>query len=106
MSKEFILKKEHLKLLKNAYVSWEGCEYGSPTIDCKRPYGNSWVENDIRKILKNKKLTDEECRKLHDETEIALQIALINISRKVKTGKYMIHDYGKSWVYAEKESEK
>lgn len=33
------------------YVGWDDCEYGAPAIDCKRPYGNSSVEEDIAEIL-------------------------------------------------------
>ena len=35
--KKFEVKLEHLKLLKRAYVRWEDCEFGAPSIDCKRP---------------------------------------------------------------------
>lgn len=43
----FEIKNEHLELLKRAFVSWDSCEYGAPAINCKRPYGNSYVEGDI-----------------------------------------------------------
>ena len=98
MKMEFILKKEHLDLLTNAYVSWFDCEYGAPAIDCKRPYGNGDVADDMREILNSENLSDEECRKLHNETEIALQIVLMNINN-VQLGKYTINGYGKDWKF-------
>ncbi len=49
--KKFEVKLEHLKLLKRAYVRWEDCEFGAPSIDCKRPYGNSSVVEDMFEIL-------------------------------------------------------
>jgi len=48
---EFILKEEHFKLLKAACVSENNCEFGSPSIDCKRPFGNSDVIGDMIEIL-------------------------------------------------------
>lgn len=27
------------------------CEFGSIGVDCKRPFGNSWVENDILEMI-------------------------------------------------------
>lgn len=50
-NKKFEIKEEHLKLIKRMYVSWEDCEFGAPRIDCKRPYGNSDVYQDIIEIL-------------------------------------------------------
>ena len=29
----------------------DGCEYGSPALDCKRPFGNSDVEADVLELL-------------------------------------------------------
>lgn len=79
----FELKQEHLDLLKRAWVSWEDCEYGAPAINCKRPYGNSDVEEDIAEILgwtlRDDELTSsqrEEAATLHKETQTALQVIL------------------------------
>lgn len=52
------LKQDTLKLLKQAVVTWEHCEFGAPTIDCKRPYGNSDVHTDIAEILVIKAFVD------------------------------------------------
>ncbi len=99
----FEIKEEHIKLLNNAYVSWYDAEYGSPSIDPKRPYGNSCVEENIAEILgwdiQNEKLTDQQCqdaRKLHDETKTALQICLSQL--KFETGVYENSGYGIKWV--------
>jgi len=79
---EFKLTEAHLKLLSRAYVGWESCEYGAPSIDCKRPYGNSNVEPDIAEIIGIPYPEDvpeslgDYLRKLHEETQTALQIVL------------------------------
>lgn len=89
----FELKPEHVKLLSGAYVSWGDCEYGAPAINCKRPYGNSDVEEDIITVLgwwpegvdeeDDVFIESPEYRKLciraeqiHKETQIALQVIL------------------------------
>ena len=90
------ITNDHLKLLKQMYVSWEDCEYGAPSIDCKRPYGNSSVELDIIEILgwtqfapnNDGELSQEAveaCSTIHRETQAALQILL-------QTGSYDILD--------------
>lgn len=98
----FIVLEDHLKLLENAYVSWENCEFGAPSIDCKRPYGNSSVYCDIAKILNifPNEDTDEYSTeqykymgKIHQETETVLQIVLH--TRKMEVGSYQQIDYGK-----------
>lgn len=89
----FELKDEHLKLLKRFNVSWDSGEYGAPSIDCKRPYGNSYVEGDIADILgwqykEEEGLSEEQlydADKIHNETKIALQICLCTQSFKVGT---------------------
>lgn len=59
MNKErFEVKEEHLKLMHEFEVEWDDGEFGAPRIDCKRPYGNSDVENDMLKILGITELRD------------------------------------------------
>ena len=83
----FTVTKDHLKLLRKAYVSWDSCEFGAPAIDCKRPYGNSDVFQDIAKILGINPIEDideelytntqeDYMRRIHKETETVLQIIL------------------------------
>lgn len=94
----FEVKKEHLALLKRAYVDWYDCEYGAPAINCKRPYGNSGVNYDIAHILgweydEDDGLTEEQstkARTLHEETKTALQIALA--TQKFETGTYLNYE--------------
>lgn len=87
MQKEkFTLTKSHIKLLRHLEVGWQNCEYGAPEIDPKRPYGNSDVEEDMRKILPELSLNDERCYSLHKETKTALQIVL-------RMGKFQTGDY-------------
>lgn len=99
---QFVLKEEHLKLLRQANVGWHDCEFGAPAIDCKRPYGNSQVYDDIAEILgitpvdkegesffsdEQKELMDE----IHLETKTALQIVLF--TGKFETGLYESPQY-------------
>ncbi len=46
-----IITEDHLKLLKCAYWDYVDHEYGAPAMNCKRPYGNGDVEEDIAEIL-------------------------------------------------------
>ena len=104
--KKFTLTNDHIKLIRNMCVSWEDCEFGAPSIDCKRPYGNSDVVSDIAKILDIKPIeTDDEyvwpkgttelCEKIHLETKTALQIILA--VGYFKVGDYMADDYSRDW---------
>ena len=86
--KEFTLKAEHVKLLSKACVGWQDCETGAPTIDPKRPYGNSDVASDVAEILgleakrcphcgEELEETDKDMlMEWHKETETALQVIL------------------------------
>lgn len=105
--KVFVLKEEHLTLLRNMHVSWNDCEFGAPTIDCKRPYGNSSVHEDIAKILGIEGFVDSDdeisfskeqiclMNDLHEETEIALQI-ILSVG-KFEPGIYCADKYGDNW---------
>jgi hypothetical protein len=109
--KIFELKQIHLDLLKESIIDWFDCEFGAPCIDCKRPYGNSDVEDDIANILKLPKKgnwdkeeeywNDEVKEKLfdlHKETQIALEIILH--CQSFKLGKYKKIDFGE-WKFIE-----
>ena len=48
---QFEVTPEHLALLQRFCVDWEDCEFGAPCIDCKRPYGNSDVHQDMLEII-------------------------------------------------------
>lgn len=112
--KIFTLTKDHIKLLKRSNISWNNVEFGAPTLDPKRPYGNSSVLEDIHQILtgesinlvgsKRDSLTNEEedkYNKLHDEIAIALQVVLSSLS--FKPGKYILtEEYGNTWKLMKK----
>ena len=93
----FEITPEHLKLMRRMNVGWQDCEYGAPEIDPKRPYGNSYVEGDILKILElgeYEEIPDElslKLRKLHEETQTALQICLC--TGTFEAGLYEAPDY-------------
>lgn len=84
----FVVTEDHLKLLRQAYIGWDDCEYGAPAIDCKRPYGNGSVTEDIAEILGWPVPEDAdgynwptaevaaEARRIHEETATVLQIIL------------------------------
>lgn len=92
----FNLTEQHLKLFRRAYVGWNDIEYGAPSIDGKRPYGNGDVPGDMRAILDLPEATDEELRHLHIEMETALQIVLCTGS--FAAGKYVAEKYDtRSW---------
>jgi hypothetical protein len=101
--KEFTVTDEHLRLLRHAHVRWEDGEFGgAPSINSKRPYGNSNVYADIARILgvPDEKWDDEEgaslpdtawrFARLHAETGIALQIALA--TGEFRAGRYVRYD--------------
>ncbi|MFA6199178.1 MAG: hypothetical protein WC679_02065 [Bacteroidales bacterium] len=103
--KSFELKKEHILLLSKMYVSWDECEFGAPSIDPKRPYGNSWVLGDMADILgisydddSDNPFTEEQesyLYELHYELETALQIVLNTLS--FVPGTYYVEDYSIEW---------
>lgn len=108
MKKRFELKEEHLKLLKNMCVSWDDCEFGAPAINCKKPYGNSCVYEDMAKILGIEGFEDSEgeisfsreqvdlMNVLHNESEFALQIVLK--TGKFEPGIYVADEYSDNWT--------
>lgn len=60
----------HLALLRRACWDWNECEYGAPSMDPKRPYGNSDVEDDLAEILPD--LTPEQRVQAHCELPAVL----------------------------------
>jgi len=107
--KRFEVTEDHLKLLRRAYVSWWDCEFGAPCIDCKRPYGNSDVLEDMAEILEIEMFEDaygekhfhkgqpEYLATLHKELQTVLQIALQ--TGTFQAGWYRnLSDYGEEWT--------
>ncbi len=97
----FTVTEDHLKLLRRMWVEWCDDEYGAPAIDPKRPYGNSDVYSDIAKILGWEVWEDgisdgdPKAWQIHQETKVALQIALR--VGYFKAGEYEAHKYRKDW---------
>lgn len=109
--REFVLTEDHVKLLRSAYIRWDGCEFGAPGIDPKRPYGNSAVVEDIAAILHPEYahmregealdwLEDNMSRleQTHQETLYALQILLV--TGGLELGRYVQRDRynSRSWA--------
>lgn len=106
---DFTVTDEHLTLLRHARVDWDGCEFGAPAIDGKRPYGKSDVLRSMAELLhpefKDMRsgaamdwLEDNADRlgRLHAETGVALQIALV--TGEFRTGRYRREKYAcRSW---------
>lgn len=90
---KFTLTEQHITLLRNSVVRWEDCEFGAAAIDCKRPYGNSYVHGDMIELLElNQGSVDyDELNRLHAETQIALSIILE--TGEFRTGTYAIEGY-------------
>ncbi len=107
--REFTITEEHLTLLRGTWVVWNEEEYGAPQIDPKRPYGNSDVPLDIARLLgweipttnthgPHDPAWDElatRARKIHEETETALQIVLS--VGYFKPGRYVANFYRQDW---------
>ena len=91
---DFTITKDHLKLLKRMYVGWDDCEFGAPAIDCKRPYGNSDVLDDIKEI------TGKRSNILHKQMKVVLQIILC--TGEIKEGRYKLKEKydSRSWQFA------
>lgn len=125
MTRTFILKNEHLKLLQNMEVGWQDVEFGAPEIDPKRPYGNSSVYQDMLELFglkkkeegiyqftlfgkkyllggedeKNIELNNDKLIQvlfdLHKETQFALEICLR--TGKFETGVFTCEEYSSNW---------
>ncbi len=106
--REFVLTDQHVALLRAANISWYEIEWGAPAIDGKRPYGNSDINGDLARLLNVDAFIDhegeerwtpeqfEEMRRLHRETETALQVILA--AGQFTPGRYVTSDaYSRDW---------
>lgn len=50
-TKKFTITEDHLRLLKGLEVGWDTTEFGAPSFNVKRPFGNSDVYKDMIKAL-------------------------------------------------------
>ena len=103
MNQRFVVTPEHIKLLRAAYVSWDGVEFGAPAIDCKRPYGNGDVYEDMGRLLGIERDEDDEWGTeqiayfdaVHKGTKTALQIVLA--TGQFRVGVYEAESYTRNW---------
>jgi hypothetical protein len=108
---EFVITENHLKLLKRMNVDWSADEFGVPSIDPKRPYGDSSVIRSLAEILGIESLRSDDfilteaqendLLQLHEEMITVLQICLCTLS--FEAGRYIKRDeytYN-SWVKAD-----
>jgi len=109
---EFTITDDHLKLLDRLQMdSWDDCEFGAPSVDPKRPYGNSDVLTDIAEIVGLPQRPDDDdywdfpaeqvqhMVRLHAEMGIVLQIGVT--TRQFQAGRYVRSGkYGSDWKLA------
>lgn len=103
--RRFTITEQHLKLIRAMQIDFDASiEFGAPAVDPKRPYGNSSVYVDMRKILGMPAPDDDmDCQeeeeralyKLHEETATALQIAVATGS--FEAGEYRAPAYTSRW---------
>lgn len=104
----FELTEDHIKLLKNANVSWYDQGYlGAPCFDSKCPYRSSNIEKNIAEIIGLELFEDADgekhlskiqydlCVKLHQEMEKALSVVLSTTS--FIPGRYTHLPYHRNW---------
>lgn len=105
MAKQFRITADHLKLMRRMNVDWCGDEFGAPSIDPKRPYGNSSVIQDIAEIVgvdipeestPASQLLEERLSSLHRETKRALQVVLS--AGTFAEGLYQADEYRNNWT--------
>lgn len=108
MNDTFDLTENHIKLLSSMSIGWDDGAYdGAPAVDCKRPYGNSSVWQDVAEIIGIEEFEDddgeshwpkgtrEKCMELHRQTGTAMQIILQ--CQTFEPGTFKRQPYGK-WV--------
>lgn len=100
-SNPLTIKPEHIKLLRNMNIRWGSGEFGAPAVDSKRPYGNSDVIEDIKRITKMPNADREWCEKIHREMEAVLEIYLRNEGGLGPGDEIIYKDY--SWKFYEGE---
>lgn len=107
----FEITENHLKLAKQLYWEWESDAYsGYPAVNCKRPYGNSDVYDDVAEIIGLEKVEGDEgemhwpkgtriiCKRFHEEMATAMQIFTCTLS--FESGIYIKKDAycARSWI--------
>lgn len=88
------ITENHLKLLNRMNVDWCGDEFGAPSIDPKRPYGNSFVYGDIAEAVglapeaggEFSEAQRQGMDTLHQEMRDVLQVLVSNACTGLKPG--------------------
>ena len=105
--KLFVLKEDHIKLLKRLCINEPSTWDEVPEIDSKRPYGNSDIDRDVCEIISedHRKINEEDSgyspellnkiQNLQKEIGVALQIFLKNA--KIDPGEYVCDEYSQNW---------
>lgn len=92
--RQFIVKQPHLDLLKNTYFRIYDL---IPCVDQKRPFGNSDIEEDLKKILALKTVSYKQYEIIFNHLSTCLEILCRNLN--IKVGLYEADDYGTDWTY-------
>ena len=86
--------EDHVKLVNNLKFDINATEFGAPTVDPKRPFGNSDVYADMERILKGRKVSSDfdvgerrkrQLDKLYVQLKDCLQILCDTLSLKPVT---------------------
>lgn len=93
---EFEFTSVHLQMLRAMVVSWNGSEFGAPTIEPTMPYGKFDTLGRLAKMMGRdpKNLVEEEemeLQNLHRQSEIAFKIFLVHGT--LETGLYQFYDH-------------
>lgn len=105
MGPEFALTSVHIALVRKQCVDWDASEFGAPTIDPKRPYGNGDAIGDIVSIIEEvigrsaRHLTRGAIIDLHESTEEVLQIVLATGEFKVGVYRRVRAYDSRSWEW-------
>jgi hypothetical protein len=106
---DFTVTETHLALMRRMSVQWnwdDAWDWPAPCIACHRPYGNSNILSDVAEIAGieldedylaggNRPLRERLAR-LHAETAVALQIALV--TGEFRSGRYLSGHYHRDWM--------
>ena len=107
MSKRFTLTEDHLKLMRAIYMTWNAVEFGAPSVDPKRPYGNGNVLEDIcvelgfdpiETLDGEKVFTAAQgayASELHASMETAIEVVLR--AQSFEPGEYRASSYDADW---------
>lgn len=102
----FTITDDHLKLLARLEFEYDpSIEFGAPAVDPKRPYGNSDVYGDMRKILGLPEYDEDDSWNLGAQEqlldvlhrEMATVLQIIARTGRVQAGDYDARKYFNDW---------